>query len=87
MSARTFERLTTGKDGVEAVSVGPLRLLARNDSYTLAKDLLWKMDEKIEVKTKGKSKREARKAVIDAAREQLAKWGAELDELALQERG
>ncbi len=85
MSPPTFERLRGGRQAVSAVSVGPFRLIARSDSYTLGSDVAYKPPPVRDLPAN--SERDARQMVINAARAQLAVWGAELDELAQQERG
>jgi hypothetical protein len=60
---------------VDVVTVGPFRLVARSDSYTLVLSTPF-----------ARNRPDARKGAIDAARKLLSEWAAELDALEHQER-
>ncbi len=82
----TWERIRAGRRPCSSVTVGPLRLVARGDSYTVAMALRVPMYGGVrDVPAKGEQA--ARKAAIDAARAKLADWAAELDALEHQEVG
>lgn len=82
-SRPTWERLRTGSRAVSSVEVGPLRLVARVDSFTLAPAIRASLFAVRDVPAKNEAA--ARKGAIDAARAKLADWAAELDALEHQE--
>lgn len=77
----TWKPSTVRKD-VRVVQVGPLYLIARKTSYTLAAVPGWSRPV---VDVPAKNEPAARKGAIDAARKLLSDWAAELDALEHQE--
>lgn len=72
---------TLTRDVVSA-QVGPLRLVARRNSYTIARTAGRPGNV---VDTDAPTAKAARKGAIDAARKLLSDWAAELDALEHQE--
>jgi hypothetical protein len=69
---------------VDSVQVGPFRMVARPDSFTVCLGLPFALPN---VERLARTRDAARKGAIDAARAQLADWAAELDALEHQEPG
>jgi hypothetical protein len=68
--------------GTDSAQVGPLRLIVRRNSYTIARTA-GRPGNVVDIDAP--NEKAARKGAIDAARKLLADWAAELDALEHQE--